>query len=196
MPPITLTKQIEDIVLGNSISNLHRSSNLSQKIDSSYKKHPKKWNNAICYGHANQAFRKDSKLPSKQKEAIGKIVDAGYGDKYSKLMGIKNHQQKHFNPNNIQESGFVSFINNRQSRNDGVFHTGYIQRDGNQVHLYHANANDLDIALIGKDALKTAGPLATYTLSDPTKADSLNLWLAKNDYSFTHTPNSQLTRNL
>lgn len=190
------SKSTEDRILGNSISNYAHGNKLNHKIDSSYKKHPDKWSNAICYGHANQAFRKDSKMPKQQREAVSNIVDAGYGDKYSKLMGIKHQKQNYFNPGSIRESGFVSFVNNRQARNDGVFHTAYIQRDGHNLNFFHANAADLDMALIGSDPLKQAGPMSSYRLSDPVKADALNTWLMRNDYSFVHTPNSQLAQNL
>lgn len=182
--------------MGLKFSKLSPPTNFSDKIDSSYKKHPKKWDNPICYGYANQAFRKDAKLPSGDKAQVGRIVDNGYGPEYSKLMNVSGNRRQQFDSANVRESGFVNFMNNKQSRNDGVFHTGYLQKENGRVDLYHANAMDLDAALIGKDKLKQSGPFTVYDLSDKTKQASLNNWMGKNDYSYSHTPNSQLPSNL
>jgi hypothetical protein len=154
----------------------------------------------ICYEAAICLARAEGALDrSQQSHLVGTItrtVGSNYSDGYKALMELSDmtHSRTSLNISEITESGFVNF---QQTADNEFVHTAYVQvaRDG-EKYLYNANKLDLDLALIGKDAMPPKAGLANrYILNTDTVA-KLNAFLKINGYKIYYTPTRSVSENI
>ncbi|NVZ23447.1 hypothetical protein [Pseudomonas costantinii] len=177
------------------------SDELSDNLNTLYKKLDKEPQLDICYATALRSAQADKKITETAYNRILPEFEGGGTERYKRMLNVGPDTLKStFNTADITESGVITFINRVGYNKGKMSHVVYIQKtpDG-QLYLYHSNSSSLDHALGGtKITPATAGNANVYTLG-PEQQTGIQGFMdstTSGGYDIVFTPSSVLESNI